>query len=120
MPRSKTSSDAEPLRFSFNSCSCSISFDGRGTATWYTGRTYDISTTGVNFRCNEAVPVNGHIEVVIDWPSKQSTLHPICLRAAGHVVRSEDGKVAVWMTSCRMVIEKPTSPAVNAAPSSGM
>src|SRR5260370_39222636 len=87
---------------------------------WRVGTVLDLSSTGVSFQCRHPLPVNTRIEMVIDWPSKQSTLHPICLRAAGHVVRSDDRKVAVWMTSCRMVIEKPTSPAVNPAPSSGM
>jgi uncharacterized protein (DUF362 family) len=44
--------------------------------------------------------------MVIDWPSKQGGIHPIVLRAAGRVVRSHDGEVAVWMTSSRLVIEK--------------
>jgi hypothetical protein len=46
--------------------------------------------------------------MVIDWPSKQSSIHPIFLRAAGHVVRRHEGEVAVWMTSSRLVIEKAT------------
>ena len=58
--------------------------------------------------------------MVIDWPSKKSTLHPICLRALGDVVRSHDKKIAVRMTFCRMGIEKATSPAVNAASGSGV
>jgi hypothetical protein len=94
--------------------------EGRATSGWRTGRTCDISSTGVSFRCGHALPTDAHLELVIDWPSTQSTLHPICLRAAGHVVRSDHGKVAVRMTSCRMVIEQATSPPVMAASSSGM
>jgi hypothetical protein len=44
--------------------------------------------------------------MVIDWPSKQGGIHPIFLRAAGRVVRSRDGEVAVSMTSSRLVIGK--------------
>jgi hypothetical protein len=95
-----------------------VSEDGT-ISGWRAGRTCDLSSTGGSFRCGHALPTDAHLELVIDWPSKQSTLHPICLRAAGHVVRSDDGKVAVSMTSCRMVIEKTTSPAVMAASSSG-
>lgn len=86
---------------------------------WRVGTVLDVSRTGVSFQCRHPLPVNTRIEMVIDWPSK-STLHPICLRASGDVVRSHGKKSAVRMTSCRMGIEKATSPAVNAAPSSGM
>jgi hypothetical protein len=78
------------------------------TSTWHAGRTCDMSNTGVSFRCSHSLPPDAHLEMVIDWPSKQASIHPIFLRAAGHVVRSHDGKVAVWMTSSRLVVEKAT------------
>ncbi len=68
-----------------------------------------MSTSGVIFRCGQPLPANAHIEMVINWPSKRDDLQPICLRAAGHVVRTHGRKVAVRMTFCRMVIEKATS-----------
>ena len=56
-----------------------------------------------------------YLEMLIDWPSKRGRIHPICLGAAGYIVRSDAGKVAMWVTSCRMVIEKVTPTAVIAA-----
>lgn len=84
-----------------------VSEDGT-TSKWRAGRTCDLSNTGVFFRCSHSLPPHAHLEMVIDWPSKQSSIHPIFLCAAGHVVRSHDGEVAVWMTSSRLVIEKAT------------
>ena len=78
---------------------------------WQAGRTCDMSNTGVSFRCPHSLPPGAHLEMVIDWPSKQGSIHPIFLRAAGHVLRSRDGEVAVWMTSSRLVVEKaPSTP----------
>jgi hypothetical protein len=84
---------------------------GGGTISrWRAGKTCDLSSTGVSFRCGHSLATAARLEMVIDWPSKRGGIHPICLRAAGRVVRSDDGKIAVWTTSCRMVIEKATSP----------
>ncbi len=77
---------------------------------WCVGTVLDLSSTGVSFQCHHPFPVNTRIEMVIDWPLKQSALHPICLCASGHVVRSDDKTTAARMTSCRMGIEKATSP----------
>ena len=87
---------------------------------WRAGRTCDMSSTGVFFRCRHPLPPGAHLEMVIDWPSKQGGIHPIFLRAAGHVVRSHDGDVAVRMTSSRLVIGRATPPPVTAASSSGV
>jgi hypothetical protein len=74
-----------------------------------------MSTTGLLFLCRyPSLPSNAHLEMVLDWPSKRGGIHPIRLRAAGHVVRSDDGKVAVWMTSFRMVLKNAISPPVTA------
>jgi PilZ domain len=77
---------------------------------WCVGTVLDLSSTGVSFQCHHPFPVNTRIEMVIDWPLKQSALHPICLCASGHVVRSYDKTTAARMTSCRMGIEKASSP----------
>lgn len=95
-------------------------FDGRGTAKWYIGRTCDMSTIGVSFRCSQALPVNVRVEMVIDWPSKKDGDHPIYVRAVGHVVRSHGRKTAVQMSLCRMVVDAAASPPKGAAASSGM
>jgi hypothetical protein len=84
-----------------------VSEDGT-KSEWRFGQTCDMSNTGVFFRCRQSLPADAHLEMIIDWPSKQGSVHPIFLRAAGHVVRSRDGEVAVWMTSSRLVIEKAT------------
>ncbi len=81
--------------------------------------TFDMSSTGVGFRCPDPLPPDAHLEMVIDWPSKQGGVHPIFLRAAGHVVRSHDTEVAVRMTSSRLVIGKVTSLSAKTAPISG-
>jgi hypothetical protein len=82
-----------------------ISEDGI-TSKWRVGRTCNMSNSGVFFRSRHSLPPDAKIEMIIDWPSKQGGIHPIFLRAAGRVVRSHDGEVAVWMTSSRLVIEK--------------
>jgi hypothetical protein len=87
---------------------------------WRVGTVLDLSSTGVSFQCDQPLPVNTRIEMVIGWPSQQSTLHPIYLRASGHVVRSHDEEVAARMTSSQMGIEKATSSAVNAASGYGL
>jgi c-di-GMP-binding flagellar brake protein YcgR len=77
---------------------------------WLDGKTCDLSSTGVFFRCRDPLPPEAHVEMVIDWPSKQDSFRHISLRAAGHVVRRHDGEVAVRMTSSRLVIGKANSP----------
>jgi hypothetical protein len=80
--------------------------EGRTVSKWRTGRTYDMSTSGVMFRCGHPLPENAQVEMIIDWPAKQDDRHPIFLLATGDVVRIRGKKVAVRMTFCRMVIEK--------------
>jgi PilZ domain len=93
--------------------------EGRTLSKWRVGRTCDMSTGGVIFRCGQPLPVNAHIEMIIDWPSKQDNRYPICLRAAGHVVRRHGRMMAVRMTFCQMYIEKATFPPGAAASNSG-
>jgi hypothetical protein len=76
---------------------------------WRAGTVLDLSGTGVSFQCGQPLPVNARIEMLIDWPLKQNTLHPMCLRALGDVVRSHDKKTAARMTFHRMGIVKATS-----------
>jgi c-di-GMP-binding flagellar brake protein YcgR len=92
--------------------------EGRTISRWRAGKTCDMSTGGLVFRCGQELPVNAHIEMIIDWPSKQDE-QPICLRAAGHVMRRQGRKIAVRMTFCRMVIEKPAMAPKAAASNSG-
>lgn len=87
---------------------------------WRVGTVLDLSSTGVSFQCGQPLPVNTRIEMVIGWPSQQSTLHPIYLGASGNVVRSHDEEVAARITSSQMAIENSIFAAVNAASSSGI
>jgi hypothetical protein len=80
--------------------------EGRTVSRWRTGKTYDMSTRGIMFRCGQPLPVNAQVEMIIDWPAKQDDRFPIFLLAAGDVVRTRGKKIAVRMTFCRMVIEK--------------
>jgi hypothetical protein len=69
-----------------------------------------MSSTGVFFRCRHPLQADALLEMVIDWPSNQGAIQPMFLRAAGHVVRSHDGEVAVRMTTTRLVIGKAILP----------
>jgi hypothetical protein len=80
--------------------------DGRTVSKWRAGKTYDISTRGILFRCAQPVPVNARVEMIIDWPARHDDRYPIFLLASGDVVRIRGKKIAVRITFCRMVIEK--------------
>jgi hypothetical protein len=80
--------------------------EGRSVSKWRAGKTYDISTRGIMFRCGQPLPVNAKVEMIIDWPAKHGDRYPIFLLASGDVVRIRGKKIAVRMTFCRMVIEK--------------
>jgi PilZ domain len=73
---------------------------------WGSGTTGDLSSNGVRFRCRKPLPVGAHIEMVIDWPSKQEGIRPIHLRATGFIVRSTRNETAVRMNSCRFQIDQ--------------
>ena len=93
--------------------------EGKTVSRWRTGRTCNVSTSGVLFRCAQNLPENAHVEMIIGWPAKQGDLYPISLRAAGDVVRIRGRKIAVRMTFCRMVIEKAAPPSMFAAVHAG-
>jgi hypothetical protein len=80
--------------------------EGKTVSKWRAGKTYDISTRGIMFRCGQPLPVNTQVEMIIDWPAKHDDRYPIFLLASGDVVRIRGKKIAVRMTFCRMVIEK--------------
>jgi hypothetical protein len=63
------------------------------------GLTCDISTTGINFRSRRPLPVGAHIEVVVTWPAHYDDIYPIDLQITGFVVRSDNGRTAVRITS---------------------
>ena len=59
------------------------------------GRMLNISTGGILFEMNDALPLNRSIELMIDWPFLFDEVCPIKLVIQGHVVRSDGNRVAV-------------------------
>jgi hypothetical protein len=72
--------------------------------------TRDISTAGLSFRCRRALPVGAHIELNIEWPARHNS-EPIDLQLTGFVMRSDNGRTAVRVTSHRFrMAEAPAQP----------
>jgi PilZ domain len=71
---------------------------------WGTGLTRDISTSGLSFRTRKPLPVGSHIELIVDWPAKYAETHPIDLQLTGFVLRSDNSRTAVRITSHRFRI----------------
>jgi hypothetical protein len=89
-----------------------------GTASeWRTGTVLDLSSTGISLRSFRPLPENTPIEMVVDWPSRQNTSHPVRLRASGEVVRSHGNRIAARITSSHLGIERPATFAAAAASS---
>ncbi len=80
------------------------------------GLTLNMSSNGVSFRCRGPLPVNSHIEIVIDWPVKYGDLYPVDLVVTGIIVRSSAHHASVRMTSRKFrVIEVSEEPALASA-----
>ncbi len=60
-----------------------------------TGRTVNISSSGVLFASAIPAPVGKLIEVAISWPVSQDSESELELIARGRIVRCMDGQVAV-------------------------
>jgi PilZ domain len=71
---------------------------------WGTGTIQDMSSSGVSFRSRRQLPVGGHLELIVDWPSARADEYPISLHATGIVVRSSGSKTAVQIPSHRFRI----------------
>jgi len=67
-----------------------------------TGLTQDLSVHGIGFRCRRSLPVGAHVEVLVDWPAKHDDVYPLELQVTGFVLRSENGRTAIRMTSHRL------------------
>jgi PilZ domain len=67
-----------------------------------TGLTQDLSIYGIGFRCRKSLPVGAHVELMVDWPAKYGDLYPVELHATGFVMRSNNGRTAIRMTSHRL------------------
>ncbi len=60
-----------------------------------TGRTINISSTGVLFTCQHVLLPGRRLEVAINWPAQLNTKCALRLVARGRVVRFEDGQAAM-------------------------
>ena len=63
------------------------------------GTTIDMSTSGIAFRCRRALPQGAHIELSVEWPSNIAAKQLVDLQITGFVVRSDNGKTGVRVTS---------------------
>jgi hypothetical protein len=73
-------------------------------ARWGTGVTREMSTNGLSFRTRKPLPVGSHVEMIVDWPAKYAEDQPIDLQLTGFVVRSDNHRTAVRVTSRRFRI----------------
>ena len=81
-----------------------------GVARWGTGVTREMSTTGLSFRARKPLPVGSHVEMIVDWPAKYAETEPIDLQLTGFVVRSDNHRTAVRVTSRRFRINSHFEP----------
>jgi hypothetical protein len=70
------------------------------------GSTCDMSTTGLSFRCRRALPVGAHVELIIDWPPRYGDVYPIELQVTGFIVRTENGRIGVRVTSRKFRVDQ--------------
>jgi|HubBroStandDraft_1064217.scaffolds.fasta_scaffold148324_3 hypothetical protein len=80
-----------------------------------TGLTQDLSTHGIAFRCRKSLPVGAHVELLVDWPAKYGDLYPIELQVTGFVLRSNNGRTAIRMTSHRLRVSETPAEQVRAS-----
>jgi hypothetical protein len=73
-----------------------------------------MSSSGISFRCRRPLPLGGHLELVIDWPSLGNH-RLVSLHASGFVVRSSRTKAAVSITSHRFhIVDWPAASSIQA------
>jgi hypothetical protein len=68
-----------------------ISYRKNGEPCWLSGRSIDISRTGIRFQANETLPVKSDLDFNIIFPFK------VTLRGRGSVVRMEESMCAVHL-----------------------
>jgi hypothetical protein len=64
-----------------------------------TGYTADVSRTAVRLATSRALPVNGRVQLIIDWPIRFADMYPMELCVVGTVARSESNCAVVRMSS---------------------
>jgi len=61
------------------------------------GRTLDLSSSGLCFEAGRALPVGLNVEISISWPALLHDIAPMQLVVSGKIVRAEGGRAAVRM-----------------------
>ena len=85
------------------------------TSRWAIGTIHDMSSSGVSFRCRRPLPLGGHLELVVDWPTGHGNHRLVSLHASGFVVRSSRTKAAVRITSHRFhIVDWPADSSIRA------
>jgi hypothetical protein len=72
---------------------------------WSTGTTKDLSREGLGIKPRRPLPVGSHIEIRIEWPARYESVHPVELHITGFVIRSENGRAAVRISSHRFLVQ---------------
>ena len=54
-----------------------------------TGLTLDVSSGGIRFTCEQALPVDAKVEITMSWPATLENSCPLQLVGMGRMVRSE-------------------------------
>jgi hypothetical protein len=80
-----------------------------------TGMTYELSATGLSFRCRKPLPVGAHIEIMVDWPAKYGDIYPIALQITGFILRSDGSRTAVRLTSRKFRVDAASAEPVRAS-----
>ena len=73
---------------------------GRQVLNGGVGKTHDISTKGVFFSADQALPSGLNIELSMDWPVRLGGLCDLQVKIAGKVLRSGERGTAVQITHC--------------------
>lgn len=68
---------------------------GRGTLTWGSGKTLDISSNGVLFAAEAPLPPGKRVELAVSWPAQLNGKCAMKLVARGRVIRCRGNDVAV-------------------------
>ena len=71
---------------------------------WSAGTTRDLSREGLGIKPRRPLPVGSHIEIRIDWPARYESVHPVELQITGFVIRSENNRAAIRISSHRFLV----------------
>jgi hypothetical protein len=73
-----------------------LHYQKSGMPHWHEGKTLNISSTGILFCTDEALPQNATLDIRVDFPSK------VTLACQGSIVRSEESAFAVRIHRYRL------------------